>query len=898
MFAKGFGVLALVTAFASTALGEANWPSNQVNTTICQWQQLRAAVLRDTVYLDGGSLWWLPGFNDGSYGATVNDINLSGTVFTLNFSMPFNTTQNITAVFGTVTKPGGGGASNLAPNYIDGAMLANDDEWFLYGGYFKPSAAYSNPHGDEVLEYQEYQYGPVKESFKPGTFLNAPLGSDVTPYITYGGAANVPSENKAFYFSGFQTPSKGPIYDPSVNTSTTASVPSNTLITLDMTTQQQEKWSNKTLPDGIAGRANPELVWVPVGSQGILVSLGGVVFPDFALPFGATKNKTQSQAQSPLFMSNIDIYDIAADEWYSQPTAGGPGQLTRGCAVLATAHDNSSYNIYYYGGYDGLDKTQPFNDDVWVLSLPSFTWTKIASGAGLGRAGHKCVTPYPDQMFVIGGYPSVSKSAMICLPNLETIRVFNLSTGTWLSGYDPTKWANYTVPDAITKKIGGSATGGATAASPSPSWVSKGLSDVFGTKYTKEIPVYYPYTPTEKTNNTNPNTPPAPTETSGGGGVPSYLAPVLGVVLGLMLLTMIAVLILLYRRRKILKGSQSDAGTEETNGHRIMSWMRGQAVENKAPTVTTVTDYPSVTPGPTEDLESTSSPPPQTQSMAEIMSREIQPPVEMWAPTAPVELHDTGLSHVDILNRHTHLNSSPAQTGSLNNTSSFSNGTQQIDHASTFTHSSAGLPPPNPNAFDYRPDSDLLPSANLTNSPQPYSPQSSSASPTGASAAAAARRNVISDVSNVSENQRAHLRQISADTTVSAATATSGAAGTDRVMSGSSFAPPVLGDLPAAQEYDHDAGTLQSPAAAGAAGSPQPVSPPTGGYVDGEDYMSVRPHGSGLGPVGMSMSDASGSGSGIGIGNLQTTATSPIRRSVFSESQEDMNGAGSGARGV
>jgi hypothetical protein len=34
---------------------------------------MEAAVIRDTVYLDGGYLWWVPGLADGTYGAPVND---------------------------------------------------------------------------------------------------------------------------------------------------------------------------------------------------------------------------------------------------------------------------------------------------------------------------------------------------------------------------------------------------------------------------------------------------------------------------------------------------------------------------------------------------------------------------------------------------------------------------------------------------------------------------------------------------------------------------------------------------------------------------------------------------------------------------------------------------------
>ncbi len=204
-------------------------------------------------------------------------------MYTLNFSMPFNTSrnQNVSAILQTISKaPNGGAVNNIAPNYLDGAMLGNDDEWFLYGGLLRQTDAFSAPHADDVTAYQGYQYGAQKPSFRPG-FLTDQLPSGMTRYVAYGGAAHAPSENKAWYFSGMRSPSWGEIYTVSGNDSLTAVNVSNTLITLDMSTQQQEKWSNQTLPDSIHGRANPELVWVPVGAQGILVAVGGVVYPEF-----------------------------------------------------------------------------------------------------------------------------------------------------------------------------------------------------------------------------------------------------------------------------------------------------------------------------------------------------------------------------------------------------------------------------------------------------------------------------------------------------------------------------------------------------------------------------------------------------------------------------------------
>ncbi|KAL2024610.1 hypothetical protein VTK56DRAFT_7653 [Thermocarpiscus australiensis] len=862
--------LALLTASASLAAGQAVWDSNQVNTTICQWQQLRAHVIRDTVYLDGGTLFWQQGFADGTIGAPLPDDNPLGLMYTLNFSNPFNTTQNISAVLGTLQKPtGGGDANNLAPNYFDGALLGNHEELFLYGGLLEPTDAFSDPPGNIVLGYQRYQYGPVRETFRP-SFVNRELGANTTRYVAYGGAASAPSENLAWYFSGLRSASGGAIYVVSgANETTDAVNVSSTLITLDMEKQQQETFANHTLPAEVPGRANPELVWVPVGPRGILVALGGVVYPDFANYTGESVNEEASRAQSPSFMSTIDIYDVASGNWYRQRTTGGPGQLTRGCAVVAPAQDGSSFNIYYYGGYDGLHMAQPYSDDVWVLSLPSFTWVKLASSAQEGRAGHKCVMPYPDQMLVIGGYPSLGGAVISCLA--ETIRVFNLSTGTWLDRYDPAVWSRYTVPSAVREKIGGSGTGGAMATTPNPSgWDSDGLASVFATPYaTSKITTYYPYPSVGPTDNTNPSVPiptPAPDD---GGGVPSYLAPVLGSVLGLVFLTVVALLIFLWRRRKVLRGDPSEAETEDTNGHRIKSWLRGQPSEAKAPTVTTATDYMPLS---ATDVETTGVPP--ARPIPEMMDTEVQRPAELPAPPPIAELQDTGLTYMEVLNR--------SGGGAVANGSSYySNGGQQIDHASTISRSSPSPHPPPPPAppdespVYYRPDSDALGNPPPLTSSAGTSPTDTTATNTATNNTATRRSNVVlSGVSNLSERDRAHLRQIS-DTTVSSVTT---AAAGNRISDGGGGGGGAGATLAGHDNNNNNSNRLVE--------SPAVVSPPTAGPAaeegEGGDSFSAR----------QIAQQRQGQGQGQGQGGTHTP-----RRSVFFERREDMNGDGDGHGG-
>lgn len=222
----------------------------------------------------------------------ITERNEPGIVFTLNFSTPFNTSQNISALFGQQIK------GTTAPLYYDGAMLANDDEYFLYGGMLSPqtNSAGVEPPDNQGLEFSGHSYGVEKPAFA-ARFVPYELTGNITRYIAYGGAANVPSENLAFYFSGLHGPTWGDIYYPDGNASHTANVVSNTLVTLDMTTQQEESWSNDTLADGVSGRASSELIWVPVGDKGILVALGGVVYPEFVE--GSRSSSNMSASVSP-----------------------------------------------------------------------------------------------------------------------------------------------------------------------------------------------------------------------------------------------------------------------------------------------------------------------------------------------------------------------------------------------------------------------------------------------------------------------------------------------------------------------------------------------------------------------------------------------------------------------
>lgn len=218
----------------------------------------------------------------------------------LNFSQPFQTSANFTQVMTNMTKAGSGAANNIAPNFYDGAMIANDEEWFTYGGEVIESDAFKAPDADWVAKYMQYRSGPERV-FSPGWQIEE-LPENITRYVTAGAAVSVPSEDLGYYFGGLRDPKFGAIeFLPG-----TVSTLSMTLIEVDMKTQNQETWRNITIPASVGGRANAELVWVPVGERGVLIALGGVVNPSFAT--AAQRLNASQTAESVSLLQHITSF--------------------------------------------------------------------------------------------------------------------------------------------------------------------------------------------------------------------------------------------------------------------------------------------------------------------------------------------------------------------------------------------------------------------------------------------------------------------------------------------------------------------------------------------------------------------------------------------------------------
>ena len=103
-----------------------------VTPRLCQWLQPRAAVVRDTLYLDGGVMatynWNGSGWVENSMVTTVSQAE--GLLYTLSFNKSFSVTDNFTVLFEPLQLSGG---SSDNPTYRDGFMFADYYEFYTYG---------------------------------------------------------------------------------------------------------------------------------------------------------------------------------------------------------------------------------------------------------------------------------------------------------------------------------------------------------------------------------------------------------------------------------------------------------------------------------------------------------------------------------------------------------------------------------------------------------------------------------------------------------------------------------------------------------------------------------------------------------------------------------------------
>lgn len=407
----------------------------------------------------------------------------------------------------------------------------------------------------DAPEASDIQLGVPNLNYDPqdGTFIT----------VTNGAGANAPSENLGFYFGGLYNANgtKYSYFTPPTDQS-------QWLIQVQMTDLGHANWIKAPLGDNVTWRAEAGLVWVPTSSQGILIAIGGVVKPadlNFEIP---SDNATQSLT----FLKEFPVYDIASSTWSVVSLSPGspvpPAPLAQFCTTVATDNttDNVHHEIFVYGGWDSNGGDA--QSDVWILSVPSFTWIKAEPSGdrkGAARTNHVCVSPYPDQMIAIGGTGSSETP-----PTYNaTVDVFNLNTFNWTGTYDPDVHEDYKPNQAVLDVI---------SATPTATNLPTAVLPLFTNTY--DMSKIENFGPFKAVTTTSPTTGPTTSAASSGGGSNrDWVVPVAVTVPVVVVAALLGVLIFLCcrkarkDRRQQQEMAQSDAGTQHNRRSWIVPWI-------------------------------------------------------------------------------------------------------------------------------------------------------------------------------------------------------------------------------------------------------------------------------------------------------------------------------------
>ena len=164
-------------------------------------------------------------------------------------------------------------------------------------------------------------------------------------------------------------------------------------------------------------------------------------------------------------MKNVLVFDIATETWFSQSTTttttdnSYPGGRVRFCAVVASAEDNSSHNIYIYGGMDGSSKNMA---DIWVLTLPEFRWIPVYPStdeeyySSFGwTSGHRCHKVHEKHMVAYRG----QNQNFTCdndkrVEKFQGMTIYDMSALKWTTKVEVGN-QRYLVPEELYNIIGG-----------------------------------------------------------------------------------------------------------------------------------------------------------------------------------------------------------------------------------------------------------------------------------------------------------------------------------------------------------------------------------------------------------------------------------------------------------
>ncbi|KAG4439465.1 hypothetical protein IFR05_005044 [Cadophora sp. M221] len=395
----------------------------------------QTAVIDRKLYIDGGFVNWNP--------ISQNRNNYTNTwlVFQdLDSSPP---SIEVPQLYANLSK-------NASIPSVSGGILWQDDvnkRFYMYGG------DYSNisPNTPNLISYDT-----IHDNWHSLGPPNKPIQS-----VSYGGGVAISELGQGYVLGGWLSNNSVPGWSGSP-------LATNSLVKYDMNTNE---WTNNTGPADSIPRAEGVMVYVPASDDGLLVYFGGVTAP------------FNNDTTLPAPMSLIHIYDIRSSKWYTQTAVGDvPLSRRKFCAGVVWAPDQSSYNIYLYGGM-GFGENGTGFDDVYILSMPSFKWIRWWESSDGGKPHHSlsCNVVGGGQMLIIGGtFPLTDDCDSPVTWGTHNLDLGKRSGKMW-NDYS-LNITSYVVPPEVISVVGGSSLGGATATAPAAGFENGDLGVYFAQK--------------------------------------------------------------------------------------------------------------------------------------------------------------------------------------------------------------------------------------------------------------------------------------------------------------------------------------------------------------------------------------------------------------------------------
>ncbi|KAH7124849.1 hypothetical protein B0J13DRAFT_646745 [Dactylonectria estremocensis] len=386
----------------------------------------QSAVVDRRLYIDGGLVNYKP--------FTSSSQNLTNTF--LAYNDLDSVTDGMPPLYANISK------NDTIPS-VNGGILWEDSvnkRLYLYGGeYYDTSPAAFNLYSYDILYDEWVSFGP-------------PTGAGTINAVSYGAGVSIPSRGEAYYYGGW-------LSNASVPDWTGPPRATNRLIKYTM---DSNSWSNLTGPDDVR-RAEGSMVFIPIGDAGMLVYFGG------------SKDLYGNGTLTPQPLDEIFLFDVANGKWYTQQTSGRTPEIRRRfCGGATWAQDQSSYNIYIYGGAGFPPETTGY-DDIYILTIPSFQWIRGPYPPGSNVTGAfpksmmSCNVIDNAQMLVIGGTYSNDTTYMCDADSVWGTHNMDLGE----ENPDNAIWAlykpnltTYAVPTDILTAVGGRNSGGAVKTKP------------------------------------------------------------------------------------------------------------------------------------------------------------------------------------------------------------------------------------------------------------------------------------------------------------------------------------------------------------------------------------------------------------------------------------------------